>query len=232
MSNEQIWEQEAGKGGMPEDWELVPAGNYPANIVGLFDIGTQTEFNQQKNETYEVRQLVLVIEFQKEDSKGKHFFMAKKFTWSMRDNSNWYKLVAALTGKKFQEGEKFDPRKLIGYPVMAMVTHSDGTTKKGKPATFANLETISQFPDGFPAPTKYRPPVIWSVSEGKELPQVDWVPMIYGKSITTLVENSKEHAAGKFPVNTAVRAADAGQLIDHPQTAVSMAAAQDSDIPF
>lgn len=224
-----IWEQEASKGGDPGEWELIPLGNYPANIVGLFDIGTQTEYSTEKKETYEVRQLILAIEFQKEDSKGKHFFMAKKFTWSMRDNSNWYKLVAALTGKKFQEGEKFDPRKLIGYPVMAMVTHTEGTTKKGKAATFANLETISQFPDGFPAPTKYRPPVIWSVSEGKGLPDVAWVPNIYGKSVTTLVESSKEYKQGRMPVNTAV-AATTNQILDNPQTAATMAATD--DIPF
>lgn len=229
MSADQIWEQEASKGGEQGDWETCPAGNFPATIVGLFDVGTQKEFDRQKNETYEVRQLVLVLELIEEDSKGKNFYQAKKFTWSMRDNSNWYKLVTALTGKKFAEGEKFDPRKLMGLPCMAMVVHTNGTTKKGKAATFANLETISQFPKGFPAPAKHRDPVCWSVSEGKSLPDVAWVPNLYGKSVTTLAESSKEYAKGMMPVNTAVRDTS---IIDNPQTAhVPLATAVD-DIPF
>jgi hypothetical protein len=241
-SADQIWEMEAAKGGEQGEWENCPPGNYPSNVVGLFDIGTHTEFNKDKNENYDVRQLVLVLELQKKDSKGKNFFMAKKFTWSMRDNSNWYKLVSALTGTKFADGQKYDPRKLVGMPCMAMVTETTGTNKKGKTTTYANLETISQYPDGFPLPAGYRPPLCWSVSEGTPLPDVAWVPNVYGKSLQKLVEECKEFSpvhGSKTPVNTTT-AASAAQLIDNPISVASqnvavqnaaIAAAGDS-IPF
>lgn len=239
MSDQSIWEQEAAKGGEQGEWETCPAGSFPASIVGLFDIGTQTEFNRQKNEAYDVRQLILVLELQKNDSKGNHFIKAEKFTWSLRDNSNWCALVTGLTGRKFVEGEKFDPRKLVGHPCMATVVHTAGTTKKGKATTYANLQTIAPYPDGFPIPKDYRPPVIWSVLEGKPLPDVSWVPNVYGKSLETLVENSKEWAAGKVPASaTAPRptngAAAPKSQIDQTVDAVAATIATGSaeDVPF
>jgi hypothetical protein len=228
MSDESIWEQEVKEDKGTGEWETCPPGNYPASVVAIFDIGTQTEVDD-KQEKYEVRQLVLVVETQRKTAKGEHFFFSKKYTWSLHESSNWYKLICAVTGTKFQPGQKFDPRKLLGWPCMANITNTD-VEKKGKKNTFANLETIAQFPEGFPIPKDYRPPVAWSVNEGKALPNVAWVPNIYGKSVTTLVERSKEYAQGKLPVNMAV-AASTASLIDNPQTAVSMVAAQD-DIPF
>jgi hypothetical protein len=219
-----VWDMEATKGGETGVWETCPAGNFPGNIVGLFDIGHQTEVND-KNETYEVRQLVLVLELQKKSSKGANFFKEKKFTWSMRDNSNWYKLVSAMTGKKFAEGEKFDPRKLLGMPCMANVTHSE-VTKKGKTNTYANLETISQFPEGFPAPTQYRPPISYSVLEGKACPDVSWVPNCYGKSLEKLISESREYKQGKV-------ADPAGpQMADAIMANIQSSAPVDETIPF
>ena len=101
----------------------------------------------------------------------------------MNDSANWYKLVSGLTGKKFAEGDKFDPRSVLGMPCMLMITNSI-VSREGKDKTYHNVESIAQFPDGFPFPTQYRPPVCWSILEGiDKMPPLGWVPYIYGETL-------------------------------------------------
>jgi hypothetical protein len=97
--------------------------------------------------------------------------LADRQTWSMSNNSNFYALVTNLTGPK-KEGERFDPRVLAGMPVMVQVTNNTVTDKKGKDKTYHNIGTVAQFPEGLPFPTPSRPPLIWSVMEGKPVPDV------------------------------------------------------------
>lgn len=196
-SRDEIWEMEATKGGEGTgEFEICPAGNYPATIVALIDVGTHEQEND-KGELYDSRKLVIVVETTEKTSKGSNFFFSKMFTWSMRDNSNWYKLVCSLTGRKFADGERFDPRQVLGSPCMAMITNSKGTNKKGEDRTYANLDSIAQFPKGFPPPVERRPLISWSVKEGTSMPGFGWVPPIYGKSVEKLVNESKEFRQGK-----------------------------------
>ncbi len=188
------WEMEATKGGGGGDFELCPPGNYPAQIVGLIDVGTHEETND-KGETYDSRKLVLAVELTKKSSKGARFVVSKLFTWSMRDNSNWYKLVSALTGKKFAEGEKFDPRQVLGMPAMANITHVT-SQKSGKP--FHVLDVLAQYPEDLPKPdgASFRSAVAWSARDGSPLPSVGWIPYVYFdmkmRSVETIVQMSKE----------------------------------------
>jgi hypothetical protein len=228
-----VWEQEVTKGGQGTgEFELCPAGNYPATIIGLIDVGTHEKENDDK-ELYDSRQLVLVVEAQKLTTKGARFIFSKLFTWSMRDNSNWYKLVCGLTGRKFSEGEKFDPRKVLGMACFANVTHQDSASKKtGKTKTYHNLENITQFPEGFPAPTEHRDLIAWSVKEGAPMPALGWVPPVYGQSIEKLVNLSKE-ARGLLGSKSA-KPANGSTLADQVQEQIinAPAAAQTEDIPF
>lgn len=234
-TEDDLWEQEVTKGGTgASDFELCPAGNYPATIVALIDVGLHEQENDNK-ELYDSRQLVIVVESQKMTSKGARFVFSKMFTWSMRDNSNWYKLVCALTGRKFSEGEKFDPRKVLGMPCMANISHQVAANKKtGKEKTYHNLEGIAQFPEGFPAPTEHRALVAWSVREGLPSPAFGWVPPIYGKSIDKLVNMSKEargFKAASGPVTPSASQQATADMIDNPNT-VGAAVTQTEDIPF
>lgn len=188
--------------GRPGDWETCPQGNFPSTIVGLFDVGMQKTLNDKK-EIVEKRQLVLVVEASKKNSKGVNFCMSKLYTWSMHEKASFYLLVAALTGRKFQPGEKFDPRELIGMPCMMMVAHTAGTNKKGEAFTYANIASLSQFPEGFPNPIPQHQHAIWSVKMGVPLPDTSWVPRVYGKSLETVVKESAEYQAGKVNLGEA-----------------------------
>jgi len=208
------WEMETTVSTGGGDFELCPAGNFAGNIVGLFDVGLHEKEGDKGS--YEAREFVLVVESQKKTSKGAHFFFSKMFTFSMRDNSNFYKLVSALTGRKFAEGEKFNPRSLLGMPVSVTITQSE-VEKNGKKKTYHNLESISALMEGFPPPTDYRPPVIWSVRDGMPRPDCSWVPPVYGKDISKLVSMSREYREGAVGAvkeqPTAKQAAEKAQAV-------------------
>jgi hypothetical protein len=181
------WTMEVGAGGSGSDYVCCPPCNSPGTIVGIFDIGHQSVQTKDKG-IQEVRKLVLVFELIKKRPDGKPFVMAKNYTWSMRDNSNFYALATGATGKKFKEGEKFNPLSLLGGPVMINVTNTQSGEK-----TYHDIDAIAQFPDGFPFPTPIYPATSWSVMTGDGFPSgLDWLPYVYGKSIKALAEESAE----------------------------------------
>lgn len=191
------WEMEVGSGGSGGDYVLCPAGNYPANIVGMLDVGHQDE-TKQDGSPYQSRKLVVAFRLAKKRPDGKPFILAERYTWSMKDNSNFYALACGLTGQKFKDGEKFNPKSILGACCMVQVTNAT-VTKNGKEKTYHNIGGVAQFPEGLPAPAVDMAPLAWSVMEGKPLPDVSWVPFVYGDSIQKMVESSAEFRAGKIP---------------------------------
>jgi hypothetical protein len=185
------WRMEASSKGGGEPFVACPAGNYPATIVGIFDIGQQQE--DYGGECKEVRQLVIVVELSKKQPDGKPFVLGNRYTWSMNKKANFRGVVEGITGHTFADGEPFDPRSVLGLPVMVNVTNQ--TKGEGEGAkTYHNIKSISQFPDGFPNPTPTKAQVAWSVAEGTPFPTEPepWLPFIYGSSIKDLVETSRE----------------------------------------
>jgi hypothetical protein len=190
------WEMEVGAGGSGGDYVLCPAGNYPANIVAMIDVGHQNEIND-KGETYLSRKLVVAYRLTKKRPDGKSFVLAERYTWSMKSNSNFYTLACGVTGQKFKDGEIFNPKSILGICCMVQVANSSG--KKDASKTFHNITSVAQFPEGLPCPVVDSPLLAWSVLEGKPLPDVSWIPYVYGDSIPAMVESSKEWKDGKVP---------------------------------
>ncbi len=191
------WEMEVGAGG--GDFEQCPPGNYPGNVVAMIDVGHQHETDKDGT-GYLARKLVVAFKLTKRDSKGKPFIVAERYTWSMKDNSNFYSLACGLTGKKFQQGEKFNPKSIAGMPCMVQMASKDVISKKdGKTKTYTNIAGVAQFPEGLPFPTVDSPPLCWSVAEGKPLPDVSWIPRVYGDDVAKMVRESDEYQKGLVP---------------------------------
>ncbi len=190
------WEMEVGAGG--SDFETCPPGNYPGNVVALLDVGMQQETSKD-GEAFMARKLVVAFRLTKKDSKGKPFIVAERYTWSMKDNSNFYALACGLTGRKFAQGETFNPRSLAGIPCMIQMASKEGKDKKGNARTYCNIASVAQFPEGLPFPTVDSPPLCWSVRERKPLPDVSWVPKVYGDDISKMVRESDEYQKGLIP---------------------------------
>ena len=188
------------------NFELCPAGSATATIVGIYDVGSHPTQND-KGESYNRREMVLVFELVKKRAKdGVPFILAAQYTWSMRDTSKFYALASNLTGVKFAEGDTFDPRKLLGMTVSVSVVHSQSKPNdKGKVATFANIGNVQQWAteddEGNPKkrPTPTHTPIAWSLSTGEPLPDVSWVPKVFGDTLATMIECSTEWKGGTVP---------------------------------
>lgn len=193
------WQMEVTTGGGGE-YELCPPGNYPACICALVDVGHH-DANDKDGNPYQRRLLVLGYELAKKKKDGKPFILAERYTWSMSNNANFYTLAVNLTGPK-KEGERFDPRTLVGMFVMVQVTNQE-TTKNGKTKTYHNVGTVAQFPEGLPTPQATRTPMAWSVMENQPPPDTSWLPYVYGESVAKMIEASHEFKAGKVPATAA-----------------------------
>jgi hypothetical protein len=182
------WSMEVGGGGGGGDYVLCPPCNGPGTIIGIFDIGTQVMPPDQSGKVKELRKLVLVFELSKKRPDGEPFVLAERYTWSMNEKSNFFALVTNVTGKKYQEGERFNPLSLLSQPVMVSVTNSPAKDKM-----YHNIGSVAQFPEGFPQPDPVHHPISWSVMTGEAFPAgLDYLPFVYGKSIESLVKESNE----------------------------------------
>jgi hypothetical protein len=186
VHHDDSWEMEVpSKGG--GDYVCCPPGNYPATIVGLFDVGHQADQNL-KGESIEQRKLIVVFEFTKKRPDGKPFILGREYTWSMSEKAHFHQTVTNLTGRKFKEGDRFNPLSLCGAAVMVTVTNSGNGEK-----VYHNISSVSQFPEGFPVPEPDHTPLAWSVRKGDPFPvDTDWLPFIFGRSIKDIAEDSRE----------------------------------------
>ena len=187
--SDNIWVQEATSmvGGM---FETCPAGTHPGTVVALFDCGTHDSgFTNKDGSRKNSRYLFVALELAKTDSNGKPFVFLHRYTWSMHVDSNWRAMVEVLTGRKFADGEQFDPRTLVGTPVMVSVVHD---TKKDK--TYHSAAGLTRFPDAFPRPTQTLGGGAWSVLSGDPFPASckGWLPFYYGESIDMIAAQAIE----------------------------------------
>lgn len=193
------WSMEVTTGGGGE-YELCPPGNYPGCICAMIDVGSH-DANDKDGKPYQRRLLVLAYELSEKKKNGEPFILAERYTWSMSNNSNFYTLAVNLTGPK-KEGERFDPRSLLGMYVMVQVTNQQ-TSKNGKTKTYHNIGTVAQFPKGLPFPQTVRKPIAWSVMQNEPPPDTSWLPYVYGESVSKMIEASHEFHAGKVPATAA-----------------------------
>ncbi len=183
------WTIEASSGG-GGDYVTCPPGNYPATIVGMFDIGTQPEsYNGESKDTAKV---VIVYELNKKQPNGLPFVMPQKLTFSLNSKANLAALIETLRGRGIGDGERVSIREYLGLPCMVSITN-ESKTRDGKSVTYHNIGTVAQYPDGLPVPTPVYPITLWSVRTGEPFPTgLDWLPPVYGVSIKDLAEGSRE----------------------------------------
>jgi hypothetical protein len=183
-------------GGAGGDFFVVPADNYPANIVGLFDVGNQPGMTNE-GVACERHQVVLAFELGTKGPDGKPVVMAQRYTWSLHEKATFFAIVSNVLARKLGDGERFDPRAMLGAPCMVQVVHRP--SKDGS-KTYANVGSVTSFPKAFPPGKPERTPVAWSVYEGTVAPDTSWVPYVYGQTIADMVQLSAEYKAGKVPV--------------------------------
>lgn len=205
------FKQTAGKGG--GDFERAPAGNHPAVLVAIIDLGTQ--HNEYQGKASWRREVLLVWELPtKKTAAGKSHLMSAAVTLSLNEKATLRKWIDGMTGKKMADGTEFDITAVLGKTCLLNVLHND----KGYP----RVEAVAGYPDGLPAPTATLAPTAVSLEEfeaGKAIPE--WVPWLYSRSLEKMVSpadhvrNCKE-IAGEGPPRSApaTEPAEAGKAGD------------------
>jgi len=166
----------------------VPAGQYLAVCVGVFDLGDQ---HSEKYKNYSPK---LIITFDipavtiEVDGKQEPRQLSREFTISGKNNSKLRAFISSWNGVQYSDeafGE-FDPLTQVGKPAMINVLLNET-------GEYANIDTIMPLFPGMPAPTTATPLKTWDMDKWddkafEELP--GWVQEKIKKS----TQYQKEHA--------------------------------------
>lgn len=167
--------------------EQPPAGNHPAVLIGLIDLGTQESSFQGKVEWK--RQVMLVWELTTEKLSGMkdaNHVIANRYTFSLNAKATLRKLLEDWRGKRYGEDEEVDIAAVLGKPCLLGIKHAQSGDR-----TFANVAGVQAVPKGLTVPPAQRKPVEWQV--GYDLDQLpDWLPYLYGEPVKEVIQRCKE----------------------------------------
>lgn len=226
----------AAKGG---SFDLCPAGNHPATLVAIFDLGTHDGEYQGQVKPDE-RRLYLAWEIPGEiKPNGDPHVIGKDYTvmvspsgkFEFGESSNIRKMLEGWRNKKYSPDEPIDPGMLLGKSCLVNVTHSSKGDK-----TYHNLDKVSSLPKGMPAPERAHEPVAFHISMG-EPPAILWLPKIYHRAsgkmevLEEVARASKERTGQPIGKGGKPKDTPYSEAIK-PSAAPKTAATEDDDIPF
>lgn len=219
------------KGGDGEAREIPPAGNLPAVLVGMIDLGTRTEtFNGESKDQHHV---LLVFELTGEPLSGaptRNHVIGQRYTYSFHSKSNLRQQFEKWEGRKFGDDEEIDYSAKLNHPCLVSIAHG----QSGEGRTYAKVTGFSAVPKEMMSVMK--PPKIqafmWSLEDGLylrnretkkfdiaggDLPEWEWLPYVFGESVHECIKNSHEY---KNLMNGTARAA--GKPASAPVNGMSM----------
>ncbi len=181
------WNQKAQSGG--GNFDLCPAGNHPAVLIGLIDLGTQTEKFQGQEER-SVRKVFLTWEIPGEKTEsGRSHVIGREYTLSFHEKAALRQLIESWRGKSFAEGEEFDISKLLDQACMLTVLNEDSNKR-----TFAKIKNVAAMPKGMAKPKATLPTISFNLEDNhpSEFPEVDWLPWSFGSQLVDIAKQSPE----------------------------------------
>jgi len=179
------WKTTANKG-QGDGYEKAPAGNHPAVLVALVDMGTQ-ENNYQGNVTWQHRAYFVyeLVNEQMKTAPGKNHLLAIDLTVSMNEKAKLRKWIEARTGRQIPDGQEYDISQELGQPVLLnVVLNKDGYPK---------IESVGSVPKGMNVGKPQNTPVAMTLEEfraGKPVPS--FCPWLYGERIEDHIRRAQE----------------------------------------
>lgn len=183
----------------------VPAGQYLAVCVGVFDLGEQysekfKNYSPKIMITFDVPAVTVEV-----DGKQEPRQLSREFTISGKNNSKLREFITAWNGTQYSDeafGE-FDPLTQIGKPAMLSVVLNET-------GEYANINAIMPLFPGLPTPQTSTKLKIWDMDAWddkgfEELPS--WVQEKIKKS----TQYQKEHAPATTIAVTSPAMADTAQ---------------------
>lgn len=182
--------------------EKAPAGNHPAILVAIIEMGTQQQEYQGEQKWQERAYFVWELVTEKmSGTKDRNHVIALDLTVSLNEKAKLRKFIEARTGQKIAEGAEVDVTTELGQKCLLGVV----LNKKGYPV----VDTVSAVPKGLPFPDPQHKPAVITLEDyrsGKAtIP--DWVPYLYGEPLADVIARCKEiagdPAAKREPLATA-----------------------------
>lgn len=131
------------------DFQIAPAGTYPAIIYRVIDLGTQ-QINWQGQLSWS-HKILLAFELHGDEKMddGRPFVISKRYTASLSQKAKIREHLEAIRGRPFSNDELggFHLRNVLGAPCLLQVVHES----KGE-AVYANIGGLMKLPKGMPKP--------------------------------------------------------------------------------
>lgn len=174
----------AGGGGGSEK---APAGNHPAVLVAIVDMGEQwQEPYSPGDKGYWTKRAYFVWELvqEKKSGSGENHTIAIDLTMSLGSKAKLRKFIEGRLGRKLLDGEDFDILAEVGQSCLLNVVEKNGYPK---------IDGCAALPKGFPALNSSYPLTRISLDEfrnGTAIP--DWVPYLYGSPLADHIRACKQ----------------------------------------
>jgi hypothetical protein len=175
----------------PQDnFELIPAGVYPATCIAIFDLGTQ------HSPTYGISErLIVTWELaEMKTTEGKPITISKEYTNSLHEKANLSKDLEAWRGRAFTTDERtggFDVFRVLKAPCQLQIIHVEKNRKE-----YANISNIMALPKGSPSPTYTLTPQKFAFEDSIE--PSDTVPEWILKKIKSSMNYARRHGDSSF----------------------------------
>lgn len=186
------WNRKASKGG-DGNFERAPAGNHPAVLIGLIDMGTQ-ENNFQGNVTWQHRAYFVyeLVNEKMQTAPGRNFILAVDLTVSMNEKAKLRKWIEARTGKQIPDGVEYDISQELGQPVLLnVVLNKDGYPK---------IESVGSVPRGMNVAKPQNTPTTMTLDEFRAgAPVPSFCPYLYGEPLANVIKRAQEITGKGLP---------------------------------
>lgn len=183
------WTQKASKGN-GGGFEKAPAGNHPAVLVAVIDMGHQWQDGFQgapgkyQHRAYFVWELVCE---KMAGMKDKNHVIALDLTISLNEKAKLRKWIEARTGKAIPDGVDYDISQELGQPCLL------GVVMKGD---YPKVDSVSGVPKGMKVDAPQNKPVAITLDDFKSgkasIPE--FVPWLYGEALVDVINRCKEIA--------------------------------------
>lgn len=179
------WTQKANKG-TGGNFEKAPAGNHPAVLVAIIDMGTQeNEYNGESKSQHRAYFIWELVTEKMSGTKDRNHLIGIDLTVSLNEKAKLRQWIEARTGKKMPDDLEYDISKELGQKCLINIVEKNNYPK---------IAGISALPKSLPCPEPQNTPIAISLEEfrtgAKTIP--DWVPFLYGEHLAEHIKRCEE----------------------------------------
>ena len=183
------WKVPATRSNGGGDFEKAPAGNHPAILVSIIDLGTQKVDGFQGAPAKMMRRAYFVWELVNERMSGsnRNHTIAIDLTVSLNEKAKLRKWIEARTGKPVPDGGEFDIAGELGQPCLLNVVVS--------PKGYPKIEGMSAVPKGMTIPNPTYKITATRIEDNKATGKIvvpEWVPYLYGENLFDVIKRASE----------------------------------------